>query len=239
MKKTLALIIGVVSFLVSNGQDHHVWGLFPTYNQNGSITQKLDYSIYTFLATYPQAQTTEGFVYPSKSSAFYIELDAIYSLSEAWSLAGSYTYERVNPFRTDYRNEHRVWLQAQHTHSFKKLNLKNRVRADFRFIENRFTEEIDFNPRVRYLLGVDFPISTGSVYFASYNEFFFDVYEERITTYAENWAFAGIGFNITPSTKLETGPLVISWIRNSSKDWLHQYFFQFTMIKQLDFTAGS
>ncbi|MEO1548141.1 MAG: DUF2490 domain-containing protein [Bacteroidota bacterium] len=234
-KRLLFFCILTICALRSAAQDHHVFGVFPTYNQNGRISNKLDYSIYSFLAIYPVEQTTRGFTYPAKANAFYIELDAIYHLNGQWSGAVSYTYERLNPFRDDYRNEHRVWFQAQHYKKFSRFNLKNRLRYDLRYIENRSTNQTDFNPRIRYLAGIDFPMNSRSLYFAAYNELFFDVFSGRITTFSENWAFAGFGFNLSTKTKLETGPLVISWIRNTEKDWLHQYFLQLTLITQIDF----
>lgn len=85
-------------------------------------------------------------------------------------------------------------------------------------IHNRTSDDIDFNPRLRYLLGVDFPLNSKSLYFAAYNEFFFDTYKDRVSTYAENWFFAGIGFNVFKKTKIETGLLNISWVRNIEKN---------------------
>lgn len=233
-KRLLLFYVLSICAMRSLAQDHHILGVFPTYNQNGKISGKLDYSIYSFLAIYLIEQTTRGFTYPSKANAFYIELDVIYNLTDQWSGAASYTYERVNPFRDDYRNEHRIWFQAQHYKRSNRFNLKNRLRYDLRYIENRSLNRTDFSPRLRYLAGVDFPLNSKSLYFAAYNEFFFDTFSERITTYSENWAFAGIGFNLSQKTKFETGPLVISWIRNTEKDWLHQYFLQLTLITQID-----
>lgn len=229
--------LGILLFyqLGALAQDHHIAGVFPTYNQNGKISNTLDYSVYSFLAIYPVEQTSREFTYPAKANAFYLELDIIYNLTDQWSGAASYTYERLNPFRSDYRNEHRIWIQVQGYHALDPFNLKNRLRYDLRFIENRSENRTDFNPRLRYLVGVDFPLNSNSLYFAAYNEFFFDTFSERITTYSENWAFAGIGFNLSQKTKLESGPLVISWIRNAEKDWLHQYFLQVTLITQVDF----
>lgn len=234
MKKSAFILLGIMYSFSILCQDHHIGGVFPTYNQNGKISSKFDYSIYTFLAIYPLEQRSEGFIYPAKTNAFYIELDAIYKLTEQWTFAGSYTYERANTFRTDYRNENRIWVQAQHQKKFEKVNLKNRLRYDLRFIQNRATKNTDFNPRLRYLLGFDFPLKNGATYLSFYNEFFFDTFENRISTYTENWAYAGVGFELNPSTKLEAGALTISWIRNAQKNWLHQYFLQLTLVKTID-----
>ena len=237
LKRLIIIILFSGAFVLSKGQHHHIYGIFPTYNQNGNITKGFDYSIYSFLAIYPLEQSIDETVYPAKSNAFYIELDGIYKLNKKWFIAGSYTYERVNPFRSDYRNENRIWPQIQYYENLGFLNLKNRLRYDFRFIENRLNDQTDFRPRLRYLIGIDFSIKDETSYFASYNEFFFDTFEERIALYSENWAFAGIGFKLQEQLKLETGPLLISWIRNTQKDWLHQYFWQLTLISQLDLTT--
>lgn len=230
------MMLLVLCFGIGNAiaQNHQIYGLFPTYNADLKLSSKWTTSVYSFLALNPISQTTEGVEYPSQANAFYIELDAIYGLSEEWSIAGSYTYERASPFNENYRNENRLWLQVQHYKKLSKFNLKNRLRYDFRFIQNRLTGNTDYSPRLRYLLGIDFPLNSNSLYFAAYNEFFFDTYENRVTTYAENWAFAGIGFDVSKRTKLETGLLNISWVRNIEKDWLKQYYWQVTIIQKFN-----
>ena len=226
-------------YMVTNAQNHHIVGLFPTYNQNGHLSEKLDYSIYSFLAIHPFEQKVsddafQDFVYEPKINAAYIELDLIYNFNERWSAAASYTYEGVNLFNEPYRNEHRTWLQGQHYTKLGKWGLKNRFRYDFRFVEDVLSGNFDYKPRARYLLGVDKALNEKSLYFAAYNEFFFDTFDSGVQTYSENWAFAGIGFNLTERSKFETGPLLISWIRNGSNDWLNQYFLQMTLITQFD-----
>lgn len=227
-------VIFIACSIVSFGQSHTIFGVFPTYNANVKLNSKWTTSVYSFLSINPVNQTTKDIEYLSQMNAFYIELDAIYNLTKEISLAGSYTYERANPFLENYRNENRIWFQAQHLKKFEKFNLKNRLRSDLRFIENRVDNVTDFQHRLRYLLGLDFPLNDKSLYFAVYNEFFFDTFEKRVATYSENWAFAGLGFNLSEKTKLETGLLNISWIRNSNKDWLHQYYWQLTVIQNFN-----
>ena len=115
------------------------------------------------------------------------------------------------------RNEHWIWFQYNTT-KIQSLQLEKQVAPRFEIYWKSVHEPTDLNPRLRYLVGIDFSMNSKSLYFAAYNEFFFDVFSGRIITFSENWAFVGIGFNLSPKTKLETGPLVISWIRNTEKD---------------------
>lgn len=234
MKVRFLLLLLVLLSSNSLAQNHHIVGLFPTYNADLKINSKWTASVYSFLAINPVDQKTEGIEYPAQSNILYIELDAIYGLTETWSLAGSYTYERLNPFNDRYRNENRLWLQVQHYKKTGKLNIKNRLRYDFRFIQNRVSDQIAFNPRLRYLIGIDFPLHSNSLYVAAYNEFFFNTYKDKISTYAENWSFAGIGFDLSKQSKIETGLLNISWVRNAEKDWLRQYYWQVTFIQKFN-----
>lgn len=162
MRFSFLLIFSLCS-IVSFGQSHTIFGVFPTYNANVKLNSKWTTTVYSFLSINPVNQITNEISYPSQTNAFYIELDAIYKLSKEISFAGSYTYERANPFLETYRNENRIWFQVQHFKKFEKFNLKNRLRSDLRFIENRVDNVIDFQHRLRYLLGLDFSLNDKSM----------------------------------------------------------------------------
>lgn len=116
---------------VSIAQNHNIYGVFPTYTADLKLNEQWTGSIYSFLSINPSEQKTEGTIYPSKTNAFYFETAISYHLNTDWSLTSSYTYERANPFRDDFRNENRFWLQGQHYKNIGKINLKNRLRYDF------------------------------------------------------------------------------------------------------------
>ena len=235
MKTLISALLTFTFCFGINAQTHHIGGLFPTLDFKYAASEKLEIESFSFLSVFPVEKTIDNIIYPSHSGAFYTELDFTYSLNTKHSITGSYTYERANPFESSYRNENRIWLQLQRYDALSKFSVKNRIRYDARFIQNRTTDKVDFSPRLRYLLGTDFRLNDKTFYFSAYNEFFLDVFKERVSTYTENWAFAGVGFNVSANTKLETGPLVISWIRNPNKDWLNQYFLQFTLITKFPF----
>ena len=234
MKTTLSFLL-IILHISLNGQTHNIGGIFPTIDFKYKVSEKLEIESFSFLTLFPVEQTINEIVYPRHSGAFYTELDFTYLFKKNTSITGSYTYERANPFGATYRNENRVWFQMQQCFAFTKWNLKSRIRYDARFIQNRITEKIDFSPRIRSLIGGDLKLNKNNLYFAAYNEFFFNTYSNRISLFTENWAFAGLGFNVSSSTKLETGPLIISWIRNSKRNWLNQCFFQLTLITDIHF----
>jgi len=235
MKFVFIFFLQLAIIGVSYSQNHHVYGLFPTLNLKKKLNPKVEIETYSFLSIHPMEQVIEGNLYPSRTSVFYTEFDVTYLLNNKWSFTGSYTYERVNPFEESYRNENRFWVQTTFKQKFERFNLKNRLRYDLRFIKNRATSSTEFNPRIRYLIGFDFPFNKdkNSLYLASYNEFFFNTYSNSIAVFGENWFSSSIGFSLSKQVKMEGGYLNISWIKDEQKNWLIQHYLQVTLIINL------
>lgn len=108
MKVKLLFLCFILLSKISIAQNHHIYGLFPTYIADLKLNSKWSTSMYSFLSINPLHQESKSIEYPAQTNAFYIEIDATYSITEEWSLSGSYTYERANPFNNNYRNENRL-----------------------------------------------------------------------------------------------------------------------------------
>ena len=110
----------------------------------------------------------------------------------------------------------------------------NRVRLDNRFIQNRATGQTPYTHRLRYLIGLDFPISAQrtNLYFTAYEEAFFNTYSSASSVYGENWAYAALGIKLNDHHKIESGPLYITW-NTGGKAWLHQFYLQLTWLSRL------
>jgi hypothetical protein len=112
------------------------------------------------------------------------------------------------------------------------------LRFDNRFVHNRTTGETPFTHRLRYLIGLDFPIKSkkNNLFFTAYEEAFFNTFKNAGAVYGENWAYAAIGIKLNDKNKIETGPLYITW-NTGGTNWFHQYYLQLTWVSHLDFTG--
>jgi len=104
-------------------------------------------------------------------------------------------------------------------------------------VHNRTTDETPYTHRLRYLIGLDFPIKSkkNNLYFTAYEEAFFNTFKNAGAVYGENWAYAAIGVKLNDKNKIETGPLYITW-NTGGNNWFHQYYLQLTWVSHLDFT---
>ncbi len=232
-KIRLAILFPFFFSMLVKSQSVSVGGLFPSIDHSGSLTNKLDYSLYYF-AAFPLVNFKKPNV--SKDAYFnllYFEQALTYKLTSKFSLTGSYVYQRSNVVYDNYVNENRFYVQGKYKHSIKKINLTHRLRFDGRFIQNRITNETPFTNRVRYLIGCDFPINE-NLYFTAYEEAFFNTFKNAGVFYGENWSYAAIGKKINDRNKVEAGILYITW-NTGVNNWFNQYYFQVTWINHLDF----
>lgn len=232
-KKILAILFFFLFTAFVKSQSISVGGLFPTIDHSGTLTNKLDYSLYYF-AAFPIANFKTPDI--SKDAYFnllYSEQALTYKLTSRFSLTGSYVYQRANVVYDNYVNENRFYIQGKYKHSVKNINFTHRLRFDGRYIQNRVTNETPFTNRVRYLIGFDTPINE-KLYFTAYEEAFFNTFKNASIIYGENWSYAAIGKKINDNNKIETGILYITW-NTGVNAWFNQYYFQVTWINHLDF----
>jgi Protein of unknown function (DUF2490) len=229
--------ISLFAFQTIKAQSTHVGGVFPTIDHSGTITKRLDYSFYYFGA-FPLL----NFRKPDISNdanllLFYSEQALTFNVNKHLSFTGAYVYQREKVANGNFVNENRLHIQATYKHSAKTVNLKHRLRFDNRFIYNKTTGETPYTHRLRYFIGLDFPIKTkkNNVYLTAYEEAFFNTFKNAAKVYGENWAYAAIGVKLNERNKVEAGPLYITWNIGRNK-WFHQYYLQLTWISHLDFT---
>jgi hypothetical protein len=217
-------------------QSTFVGGLFTTIDHSGSITKHLDYSLYYFCA-FPLVNIKKPDI--SKDAnflLFYSEQALTYNVNKHLSFTGSYVYQRENITADNYLNENRVHVQATFKHHVKTINLKHRLRFDNRYVHNLTTGGTPYTHRLRYLIGLDFPIKSkkSNLYITAYEEAFFNTFKNAGAFYGENWAYAAIGVKLNDKNKIETGPLYITW-KTGGYNWFHQYYLQLTWVSLLDF----
>jgi hypothetical protein len=231
--KILAAGFLIVSTTCFNAQSIYIGGVFPTIDHSADLSNKWGYSLYYFSAFPLVSLSKPDFSKDGYFNLFYSEQALSYKVSNRLSLTGSYVYQRANAVYDNYVNENRFYAQAKYKHSLGKLNFTHRLRFDGRFIQNRITNETPFTHRLRYLLGMDAPISE-KLYFTMYEEAFFNTFANASAVYGENWAYAAIGKKLNEKNKIEVGILYITWNIGGS-NWFNQYYLQLTWINHLDF----
>ena len=212
-------------------QSVYVGGVFPTIDHSGMLSKRLDYGLYYFgafpLVNFKSPNVSED----AQFLLFYSEQGLSFNLNSNLSVNASYVYQRENAFAENYVNENRLHLQATYKHVAASIQLKHRLRLDNRFIQNRTTGKTPYTHRLRYLIGIDFPISAQrkNLYFTAYEEAFFNTFRNASAVYGENWAYAALGLKLNDHHKIETGPLYITW-NTGHKTWFHQFYLQITWI---------
>jgi len=241
MKKT-SLIIGLL--LVCNiafSQDLTFYGFLPAFNQTGRISKKFNYNLFVSTTIDAFDEKINGVEYPATDLQFYLQPSIIYVYSPNLNFAGSYTYQRNNPFNGNFVNEHRLWQQVIFSLPISSGRLTNRFRFEERFIENRVTGEYPLSTRARYQVGFNIPLQGRTLdkhefYFDTYNEFYFSLTGAKNATYSENWTYAGCGYDLGKMGRLELGYLFQVVVRNAQQDLRFLNLAQVMWITNFNFT---
>lgn len=198
-------------------------GIIPVISQTSRINDKLNFNI--FLSTTIDAFKADigGIHYPSTDMQLYVQPSVNFRLNQKTQLAGSYTYQRNNPFRDNFINEHRLWQQISYIIPLSKGKIGNRLRFEERFIQNKLTASFPLSTRLRYQISYTQPLSltskmNGKFYFNCYNEWYFSLSGNKNAFYSENWTYSGIGYQIGKKEKIEFGYLFQVAVRNSQHD---------------------
>ncbi len=231
LKLKAFIIIALLTCRMSNAQNTQHFGLFPTIDHSGTLSNKFDYSLYYFGEFNLINSTNEK----PNFFVFYSEQALTYKVNPHLSFTGSYVYERQHPTENNYRNENRIYLQATYKYNLNRTTLKHRIRLDERFIQDRLANKSPLTSRVRYLFGISTPLQKQSdkIYLSAYNEFFFNTFKSANAIYAENWAYAGVGYNFTKSNTLEVGILHTFWVGNQT-DLTKFFYLQLSWISHID-----
>jgi hypothetical protein len=231
--KAKILLILLTGSLTMQAQTNHSWGLFPTIDHSGQLSEKWSYYTYLFASFKPYTNEIFGVESKSRITSFYSEVGANYKLSNKLTATASYVYERQNPFEDYYRNENRLFQQLALINPVREwFNLKLRIRFDERFIQDPVTKQANFTHRIRLLTGFSKDL-TENLYVFGYSELFLNTSSNF--AYNENWSALQIGRELNASNKIETGLLYIGWINDNKGNWLHQYYLQLTWVSKLNF----
>jgi Protein of unknown function (DUF2490) len=128
-----------------------------------------------------------------------------YQTNKLLMLSAGYAYVRSYPRNPSApRNEHRIWEQARLSYRTGDVAWSSRYR-----FENRFIEEANgqhrFENRIRALQQASLPLSK-RLYITGYDEIYIWVKPYQASSwFDQNRAYAGLGFNLKPGWRYETG----------------------------------
>lgn len=230
----LSFVSVFILFNTAHSQNINYFGLFPTLDLGGKISDKWGYNVYLFDAIKPYNSTTNQAEDKNRSLYIYGEAGLSYNITDKLSITAAYVHERQNPFSSNYRVENRLFQQLTLKLPFGKTELKQRLRFDERFVQNRTTGETPFTHRLRYLIGIKHPL-TNKMYVTAYSEAFFNTTQGKSFKFDENWSALQLGFKVNDKNSIEAGLLFVGWINNSKNDWLNQFYLQTTWVSQLNF----
>ena len=223
MRKVLVFVVIYLFGGNYYAQDLSFKGTLFALNQTGPLTKKWNYNVFVSTTLDAFSQTVNSVNYPASDLQLYVQPSLIYVHTSNLNFSGSYTYQRNNPLRSNFSNEHRLWQQVIFSIPFTIGKLTNRLRYEERFIQNRITGLYPFSSRLRYQLGYNRPLQGKSIdlnefYLNMYNECYFSLVGAKNSTYSENWTYAGIGYDLGKMGRLELGYLYQVYVRNPAKD---------------------
>ena len=229
-------LLAFYSFLsfAASSQNINYFGWFPTIDHSAKISNRFSYNVYLFDAIKPYSSTINQEKDRARSFYVYGETGFSYNLTQKLSITAAYVHERQNPFLDNFRIENRLFQQLTLKLPWGKASVKQRLRFDERFVQNRSTGETPFTHRLRYLIGITRPIFNEKLYVMAYSEAFLNT--SKSFKFDENWSALQIGFRLDNKNSIEAGLLYVGWINNVANDWLNQYYLQTTWVSQLDFT---
>ena len=215
MKKKASMAVLIIALLLpafAQGQDSNFgnWLIYigsKKLNQKWNIHNEIQYRNYNFIGDLEQLLLRTGLGYSFNESKNNVLLGYGYILSENYTGNGS---EKITV------NEHRIFQQFIAKQRIARVKLSHRYRFEQRFVES------DFKLRFRYLLGINIPLSKkekdkSSYYISLYNEIFLN---SKSTIFDRNRLYAGLGYQINKSTKLEVG-YMNQFFETSSRDQLN------------------
>lgn len=181
-------------------------------NQKWNIHNEIQYRNYNAIGDLEQLLLRTGIGYNLTENNNNILLGYGYILSENY--IGD-TNDKISV------NEHRIYQQFTTKQTLGIVKLSHRYRFEQRFVED------DFKMRFRYFLSLNIPFSANEknrCYLSAYNEIFLNT---KSSIFDRNRVYAGIGYKINQSVKIEAG-YMNQFFETSSRD-------QFNIITFLNF----
>ena len=164
-------------------------------NDKWNIQSDFQYRDYRFLGYRNQFLARGGLGYNLKTQNHNLLLGFAYIATD--------TYDEFD-INTSTKIEKRIYQQYLYKNKIGSNLLTHRFRFEERFLPN------EFGLRARYFISVQKPLGNknmarNATYFSAYNELFVNINE---TQFDRNRLYAGVGFSINESIRVETGYMI-------------------------------
>lgn len=142
---------------------------------------------------------------------------ASYKINDHWQLASGYGFQRNNPLKNNWRNEHRLVQQVMYVVPVKSFKLYNRFRFEERWFSYPSSPNA-FGTRARYQAGIIKRLNNSMLYWQLNDEIYATTSGPRFSFISENWLYTGVGFPVRSLGNFEMGIGYNSVSRNTEKD---------------------
>lgn len=164
-------------------------------NDKWNIQSDFQYRDYRFMGQRNQFLARGGLGYNLKPQNHNLLLGYAYIATDA--------YDEFD-INTGTKIENRIYQQYLYKNKLGSNSFLHRFRLEERFISN------DFGLRARYFISVQKPLGNknskkNATYLSAYNELFIDIKE---TQFDRNRLYAGLGFSINESIRVESGYMI-------------------------------
>lgn len=221
--RTVPVLFAMLLYAAATAQNASLFGLFPTIDHSGDLSDRWSYNIYLFDAIKTGDDGSESASIANGSFYAYGELGGTYKLGERWYGTMAYVHEQQFPFEPIARIEHRLFQQLTFKGPRERWDAKLRLRFDERWIRAHDADASTFSSRLRLLGGLKWPNDTRT-YLTGYFEGFLTTTGDL--SYDETWAIVQVGLKLGGPHAIEAGLLYIDW--RMPHGWLDQYYFQVT-----------
>jgi len=146
-------------------------------------------------------------------------------------------------------NEHRIWYQYLHTHSFHRMQWQHRFRFEKRFIESKkeqngefVSDEFKYRNRLRYFFRINIPLTSKSM---SDKTWFLSFYEEAFIQFGkqvdrnyfdQNRLYGAIGYRWNKDFNIQAGYLYQFIVKSGAERFEHNHTLQLGITKNFDFS---
>lgn len=197
-------------------QDINQLGFLPILSHT-LVAPKLDVNIFGVSKITAFDQAVGGSLYPASVLEVYFQLQASLKLKNNITISSSLGFQRNNPFRDSYINEHRLGQQLVWAIKLREGHLYQRFRIEERLIQNSDHQDYQLGTRSRYQLGLVHNFGASPYFINLSNEIFAIPSGTRNSFLSENIAYAGIGRKAKIGN-IEVGIAYNTIVRNPNHD---------------------
>lgn len=210
--KLICPIFGLLFFhTAAISQDFNFFGTVPNIQVDGKLSNKVDYFFQTGSEIFFLEHTGDNLASTTEMLSLDLSTGVTFDVGPDWNFAFSLLARRRQPFSGEKGAELRPWQQVTHITRFGKYRLRNRFRAEQRFIQRRDGDEFEFDLRLRYRLSLDFPLDGERLddrefYLNTSAEWLVTPTRDRAVFYSNPRGYLGLGYRFDEKNRLETGP---------------------------------